>query len=175
MAYMGVGQCLECGFDSESDEAQKDKIKELEEKLKLAEELSNINMNLKMENYKLKDKIKKLEYQIQKKGRKKEMKKDKEKYYEVKYKRVITYRVVGKGTPNGYTLNWIGDDDLNIDADMGRGIETISPIEEYDIESVTQEEDQDAIISREISEEDAIKLSKEIEEESKWKKKLEKE
>ena len=46
------------------------------------------------------------------------MKKEKEKYYEVKYKRVITYRVIGKGIPNGYTLNYIGDDDLNIDVDI---------------------------------------------------------
>ena len=93
------------------------------------------------------------------------MKKVKEKYYEVKYKRVITYRVIGKGTENGYSLNWIGDDDLNIDADMGWGIEPISPTEEYDIESVTQEEDQDAIISTEITEEEATKLVKKISEE----------
>ena len=89
----------------------------------------------------------------------------KEKYYEVTYKRVITYRVIGKGTENGYSLNWIGDDDLNIDADMGWGIEPISPTEEYDIESVTQEEDQDAIISTEITEEEATKLVKKISEE----------
>ena len=93
------------------------------------------------------------------------MKKEKEKYYEVKYKRVITYRVIGKGTENGYSLNWIGGDDLNIDADMGWAIEPISPTEEYDIESVTQEEDQNAIISTEITKEEATKLVKEISEE----------
>ena len=88
--------------------------------------------------------------------------KEKEKYYEVKYKSVITYRVIGKGTENGYSLNWIGDDDLNIDADMGWGIKPISPKEEYDIEGVTQEEDQDAIISTTITKEEAINLAKEI-------------
>ena len=92
------------------------------------------------------------------------MSKEKEKYYEVKYKKVITYRVIGKGTENGYSLNWIGDNDLNIDADMGWGIKPISPKEEYEIEGVTQEEDQDAIISTEITEEEAMKLSKEIKE-----------
>ena len=96
------------------------------------------------------------------------MKKEKEKYYEVKYKRVITYRVIGKGIPNGYTLNYIGDDDLNIDVDMGWGVELESPIEEYDIESVTQEEDDNAIIYEEISEEKARELSKEIKEMNKW-------
>ena len=90
------------------------------------------------------------------------MSKEKEKYYEVKYKKVITYRVIGKGTENGYSLNWIGEDDLNIDADMGWSIKPISPKEEYEVEGVTQEEDQDAIISTEITEEEAIKLSKEI-------------
>ena len=94
------------------------------------------------------------------------MSKAKEKYYEVKYKRVITYRVIGKGIENGFTLNYIGDDDLNIDVDEGWKIDTISQIEEYETESVTQEEDQDAIITEEISEEEAIKLSKEIKEES---------
>ena len=93
------------------------------------------------------------------------MSKAKEKYYEVKYKRVITYRIVGKGTPNGYSLNYIGDDDLNIDVDEGWKIETISPIEEYEIESVTQEEDDDAIIYKEISEEMAKELTSEIKEE----------
>ena len=71
------------------------------------------------------------------------MSKEKEKYYEVKYKKVITYRVIGKGIENGYSLNWIGEDDLNIDADMGWEIEPISPLEEYDIEGITQEEDDD--------------------------------
>ena len=90
------------------------------------------------------------------------MNKEKEKYYEVKYKKVITYRVIGKGIENGYSLNWIGEDDLNIDADMGWEIEPISPLEEYDIEGITQEEDDDAITSKEITEEEAIKLAKEI-------------
>ena len=79
------------------------------------------------------------------------MSKEKEKYYEVKYKKVITYRVIGKGIENGYSLNWIGEDDLNIDADMGWRIKPISPKEEYDIEGITQEEDDDAITSKEIS------------------------
>ena len=90
------------------------------------------------------------------------MSKEKPKYYEVKYKKVITYRVIGKGIENGYSLNWIGEDDLNIDADMGWSIKPISPKEEYDIEGITQEEDDDAITSKEITEEEAIKLAKEI-------------
>ena len=49
---------------NENIEELEAEVKELEDKLKLAEVLSDINMTLKIENYKLKDEIKELNKQV---------------------------------------------------------------------------------------------------------------
>ena len=85
----------------------------------------------------------------------------KTKFLKVRYKRVITYEVIAikdKNYPdNGYGLNYIDDDDLNVDVE-GFGVKSIAPEIIYDTEGVSFNDDCDAVTYEDITEKKALTL-----------------
>ena len=86
---------------------------------------------------------------------------NKDKFIKVRYKRVITYEVIAikdNDYPDkGYGLNYIDDNDLNVDVE-GFGVKSIAPEIIYDTEGVSFNDDCDAVTYEEINKDVALDM-----------------